>query len=345
MNKNYFANLDYFNLFDRLNMVQKKFSSDLFIKIIKFNNAEEVWKDYISNGNNMIIFFQELSLQNKILFIKYIDYELLESSQKLKCLSDRCIDIYMFTKEFKDKNSNEQLTKIDIVSYYDILFNQVNEERIIIDNNLNFKASTDEKDTKINTFLLLTTINDWINHFEEELRDGFPEIVQRILDIKNNSVDLFSEKEITKEQINHFFGQHGSAGISLGKETTKAIMDFYDSQNWKDSFIKESGQMVDEVDEVTVERMMSESEMFPGTNTQLENIRIDKKYDKDQSDKEIIDIAFASMNEKENETYSKLNYERMMAEEEMDNMTIDTSYTKFKENLNKNIKEDQKIKR
>lgn len=186
MNKNYFANIDYFNLFEKLNNIQKKFSSELFSNIIKFNKCEEVWKDYISNGNNMIIFFQELSLQNKILFIKYIDYELLDETQRLKTLTNRCLEIVAFIDIFSLKCSDEKLTKIDIVDYYDLLFNQINNERIIKDNGLSY---IDDSTDNVNSEVLLKSIINWIEHFNLELSEEFP----NILELVNNSIDALAE--------------------------------------------------------------------------------------------------------------------------------------------------------
>ena len=155
---NNFNNIDYISFFNKLLIVQSNLTEKIFIKKIKFISPEETWKQYISYGNNILIFFDNLNIKNKILFIKYLDYHLLSENEKLILLNE-------IINEINDKISNfSKISKINVIELYDELFNHYNNEEIIIEYLLDFNINHDKKDIN-----LIEDIKNWINNFNTNI--------------------------------------------------------------------------------------------------------------------------------------------------------------------------------
>lgn len=164
MNKNNtFDNIDYLSFFKKLLNIQSKLTEEIFIKKIKFNLPEETWKQFTSHSNNIIIFFETLSIKNKILFIKYLNYQLLSESEKLNLLNNKIKEI----EEFISKFDENDISKINIVEFYDKLYNHYNEEELLIEYNLNYNVNHD-KSLEIDNNQILLDIKNWIKNFKQD---------------------------------------------------------------------------------------------------------------------------------------------------------------------------------
>lgn len=175
----HYANLDYLNLFLKLQKIQTSFSEDIFINKIKFKDAEEVWKKFNQHGNNLLNLFPELKLPNQIILIKYLDYYLLDNDEKIELFKERAEKISVIIKDFKEKHKSKVLSKIELYGFYDMFFNQLNKEQILIDFGATFKYIEIEKET-IDNFdqneEILRNICDWLNNFNSLLKNNHKDI-------------------------------------------------------------------------------------------------------------------------------------------------------------------------
>lgn len=157
-------NIDYLSFFKKLLTIQLNLTEEIFTKKIKFINPEETWKQFTSHSNNILIFFDILSVKNKILFIKYLNYYLLSSEEKLILLKKIINEINEKIIIFNNCDS-ENFSKINIIELYDELFNHYNNEEIIIEYSLNYNVNHD-KDIEINMTQIIEDIKNWINNFK-----------------------------------------------------------------------------------------------------------------------------------------------------------------------------------
>ena len=177
----HYANLDYINLFEKLGKIQSFLSEDLFINKIKFNNPEEVWKIYTGQSNNLLLFFSKLALQDQILFIKFLDYYLLDNDEKIELFKDRAEVISSIISTFKEKHRSNNLTKIELYGFYDVFFNQYNKEQILIDFGATFKyIETDKNEPTVDKNDEITrNVCDWLNNFNSILRENYKDIWEK----------------------------------------------------------------------------------------------------------------------------------------------------------------------
>ena len=66
------SNLDYFNLFENLKLLQTNLPSLIQTNIFKFDTPDEVYKLLTGNSNNLLIFFDKLNIIDRIKIIKYL---------------------------------------------------------------------------------------------------------------------------------------------------------------------------------------------------------------------------------------------------------------------------------
>ena len=76
----------------------------------------------------MLLFFSKLALQAQILFIKFLDYYLLDNDEKIELFKDRAEVISSIISTFKEKHRSNNLTKIELYGFYDVFFNQYNKD-------------------------------------------------------------------------------------------------------------------------------------------------------------------------------------------------------------------------
>lgn len=206
----HYANLDYINLFEKLGKIQSFLSEDLFINKIKFNNPEEVWKIYTGQSNNLLLFFSKITLQDQILFIKFLDYYLLDNDEKIELFKDRAEVISSIISTFIEKHRSNNLTKIELYSFYDVFFNQYNKEQILIDFGATFKyIETDKNEPTLDKNDEITrNVCDWLNNFNSILRENYKDIWEKYntsflnknegeaFNIKNKNLDVNSDISI-----------------------------------------------------------------------------------------------------------------------------------------------------
>lgn len=206
----HYANLDYINLFEKLGKIQSFLSEDLFINKIKFNNPEEVWKIYTGQSNNLLLFFSKITLQDQILFIKFLDYYLLDNDEKIELFKDRAEVISSIISTFKEKHRSNNLTKIELYGFYDVFFNQYNKEQILIDFGATFKYIETDKNEPIldKNDEITRNVCDWLNNFNSILRENYKDIWEKYntsflnknegeaFNIKNKNLDVNSDISI-----------------------------------------------------------------------------------------------------------------------------------------------------
>jgi hypothetical protein len=130
------SNLDYFNLFENLKLLQTNLPSLIQTNIFKFDTPDEVYKLLTGNSNNLLIFFDKLNIIDRIKIIKYFDYILLSDKEKLDILQKIIKNITLY---FNDKINSNNSSPINIYDFFNFLYNDINSEYIIIDFKLDFK--------------------------------------------------------------------------------------------------------------------------------------------------------------------------------------------------------------
>lgn len=174
-----YANFDYINIFEKLSLIQKNLSEELFIQKIKFENPTDVWKTFNANSNNLLVFFDKLTIQNKIIFINYINYVLLTSQEKTNLLFDTCIQINSIIEDYKFQNKTGTINKIDLYNYFHKFYYEINKYDIIIEHNLNFNLIEYEIDHGPEDEII-DGIEKWIYNFNTILEKDFINIWNKI---------------------------------------------------------------------------------------------------------------------------------------------------------------------
>ena len=140
------SNLDYFNLFENLKLLQTNLPSLIQTNIFKFDTPDEVYKLLTGNSNNLLIFFDKLNIIDRIKIIKYFDYILLSDKEKLDILQKIIKNITLY---FNDKINSNNSSPINIYDFFNFLYNDINSEYIIIDFKLDFKLTGDLENNTI----------------------------------------------------------------------------------------------------------------------------------------------------------------------------------------------------
>lgn len=144
----------------------------------------------------MMLFFDALTLTDKICFIKFFDYEIKNTEELKTLLIDKCNEINNSVNILKLKDKNESLTKIEIIEAYDLFYHKYNNERIIIDNQLTYchESVSESVDNKI----LLDFVIEWIEKFFLDLSNYHPEIYDS-LDLKKENFGIDAREELNKD--------------------------------------------------------------------------------------------------------------------------------------------------
>lgn len=175
------SNLDYFNLFENLKLLQTNLPSLIQTNIFKFDNPDEVYKLYAGNSNNLLIFFDKLNIIDRIKIIKYFDYILLSDKEKLDILQKIIKNITFY---FNDKINSNNSSPINIYDFFNFLYNDINSEYIIIDFKLDFKLTGDLENNTIE--IIKDLIFEWIFNLTNKLDTLYPKIFDNEINIFKN---------------------------------------------------------------------------------------------------------------------------------------------------------------
>lgn len=175
------SNLDYFNLFENLKLLQTNLPSLIQTNIFKFDTPDEVYKLLTGNSNNLLIFFDKLNIIDRIKIIKYFDYILLSDKEKLDILQKIIKNITLY---FNDKINSNNSSPINIYDFFNFLYNDINSEYIIIDFKLDFKLTGDLKNNTIE--IINDLIFEWIFNLTNKLDTLYPKIFDNEINIFKN---------------------------------------------------------------------------------------------------------------------------------------------------------------
>lgn len=184
------SNLDYFNLFENLKLLQTNLPSLIQTNIFKFDTPDEVHKLLTGNSNNLLIFFDKLNIIDRIKIIKYFDYILLSDKEKLDILQKIIKNITFY---FNDKINSNNSSPINIYDFFNFLYNDINSEYIIIDFKLDFKLTGDLENNTIE--IIKDLIFEWIFNLTNKLDTLYPKIFDKEINIFKN---YYNEKWKTK---------------------------------------------------------------------------------------------------------------------------------------------------
>ena len=172
------SNLDYFNLFENLKLLQTNLPSLIQTNIFKFDTPDEVHKLLTGNSNNLLIFFDKLNIIDRIKIIKYFDYILLSDKEKLDILQKIIKNITFY---FNDKINSNNSSPINIYDFFNFLYNDINSEYIIIDFKLDFKLTGDLENNTIE--IIKDLIFEWIFNLTNKLDTLYPKIFDKEINI------------------------------------------------------------------------------------------------------------------------------------------------------------------
>jgi len=175
------SNLDYFNLFENLKLLQTNLPSLIQTNIFKFDTPDEVYKLLTGNSNNLLIFFDKLNIIDRIKIIKYFDYILLSDKEKLDILQKIIKNITLY---FNDKINSNNSSPINIYDFFNFLYNDINSEYIIIDFKLDFKLTGDLENNTIE--IIKDLIFEWIFNLTNKLDTLYPKIFDNEINIFKN---------------------------------------------------------------------------------------------------------------------------------------------------------------
>ena len=175
------SNLDYFNLFENLKLLQTNLPSLIQTNIFKFDTPDEVYKLLTGNSNNLLIFFEKLNIIDRIKIIKYFDYILLSDKEKLDILQKIIKNITLY---FNDKINSNNSSPINIYDFFNFLYNDINSEYIIIDCKLDFKLTDDLENNTIE--IIKDLIFEWIFNLTNKLDTLYPKIFDNEINIFKN---------------------------------------------------------------------------------------------------------------------------------------------------------------
>ena len=175
------SNLDYFNLFENLKLLQTNLPSLIQTNIFKFDTPDEVYKLLTGNSNNLLIFFDKLNIIDRIKIIKYFDYILLSDKEKLDILQKLIKNIVFY---FNDKINSNNSSPINIYDFFNFLYNDINSEYIIIDFKLDFKLTGDLENNTIE--IIKDLIFEWIFNLTNKLDTLYPKIFDNEINIFKN---------------------------------------------------------------------------------------------------------------------------------------------------------------
>lgn len=175
------SNLDYFNLFENLKLLQTNLPSLIQTNIFKFDTPDEVYKLLTGNSNNLLIFFDKLNIIDRIKIIKYFDYILLSDKEKLDILQKIIKNITFY---FNDKINSNNSSPINIYDFFNFLYNDINSEYIIIDFKLDFKLTDDLENNTIE--IIKDLIFEWIFNLTNKLDTLYPKIFDNEINIFKN---------------------------------------------------------------------------------------------------------------------------------------------------------------
>lgn len=175
------SNLDYFNLFENLKLLQTNLPSLIQTNIFKFDTPDEVHKLLTGNSNNLLIFFDKLNIIDRIKIIKYFDYILLSDKEKLDILQKIIKNITFY---FNDKINSNNSSPINIYDFFNFLYNDINSEYIIIDFKLDFKLTGDLENNTIE--IINDLIFEWIFNLTNKLDTLYPKIFDNEINIFKN---------------------------------------------------------------------------------------------------------------------------------------------------------------
>ena len=175
------SNLDYFNLFENLKLLQTNLPSLIQTNIFKFDTPDEVYKLFTGNSNNLLIFFDKLNIIDRIKIIKYFDYILLSDKEKLDILQKIIKNITFY---FNDKINSNNSSPINIYDFFNFLYNDINSEYIIIDFKLDFKLTGDLENNTIE--IIKDLIFEWISNLTNKLDTLYPKIFDNEINIFKN---------------------------------------------------------------------------------------------------------------------------------------------------------------
>lgn len=175
------SNLDYFNLFENLKLLQTNLPSLIQTNIFKFDTPDEVHKLLTGNSNNLLIFFDKLNIIDRIKIIKYFDYILLSDKEKLDILQKIIKNITFY---FNDKINSNNSSPINIYDFFNFLYNDINSEYIIIDFKLDFKLTGDLENNTIE--IIKDLIFEWIFNLTNKLDTLYPKIFDNEINIFKN---------------------------------------------------------------------------------------------------------------------------------------------------------------
>lgn len=175
------SNLDYFNLFENLKLLQTNLPSLIQTNIFKFDTPDEVYKLFTGNSNNLLIFFDKLNIIDRIKIIKYFDYILLSDKEKLDILQKIIKNITFY---FNDKINSNNSSPINIYDFFNFLYNDINSEYIIIDFKLDFKLTGDLENNTIE--IIKDLIFEWIFNLTNKLDTLYPKIFDNEINIFKN---------------------------------------------------------------------------------------------------------------------------------------------------------------
>lgn len=175
------SNLDYFNLFENLKLLQTNLPSLIQTNIFKFDTPDEVHKLLTGNSNNLLIFFDKLNIIDRIKIIKYFDYILLSDKEKLDILQKIIKNITFY---FNDKINFNNSSPINIYDFFNFLYNDINSEYIIIDFKLDFKLTGDLENNTIE--IIKDLIFEWIFNLTNKLDTLYPKIFDNEINIFKN---------------------------------------------------------------------------------------------------------------------------------------------------------------
>ena len=175
------SNLDYFNLFENLKLLQTNLPSLIQTNIFKFDTPDEVYKLYVGNSNNLLIFFDKLNIIDRIKIIKYFDYILLSDKEKLDILQKLIKNIVFY---FNDKINTINSTPINIYDFFNFLYDNINSEYTIIDFKLDYKLSVDLENNTIET--INDSIFEWLFNLSNTLDISYPKIFDKEINIFKN---------------------------------------------------------------------------------------------------------------------------------------------------------------
>ena len=175
------SNLDYFNLFENLKLLQTNLPSLIQTNIFKFDTPDEVYKLLTGNSNNLLIFFDKLNIIDRIKIIKYFDYILLSDKEKLDILQKIIKNITFY---FNDKINFNNSSPINIYDFFNFLYNDINSEYIIIDFKLDFKLTGDLENNTIE--IIKDLIFEWIFNLTNKLDTLYPKIFDNEINIFKN---------------------------------------------------------------------------------------------------------------------------------------------------------------